>query len=128
MKYVILIHHNAQARALWEGFGPEERAAGLDYYASINDELAESGELIVTEALADPSLAKIVTMDDGAVIVSDGPFVEAKEHLAGFYLIDCETEDRALAIAARIPEASLGLVEVRPVMGLEDFDLGGLEM
>ena len=53
---------------------------------------------------------------------SDGPYAEAKEHLAGFFLVDCVDEARALEIAGRIPEAPLGLVEVRPVMDLSSFE------
>lgn len=128
MKYVILIYSNPESREIWEGFGPEERAEGLRYYAGINEDLIASGEMIVTEALADPSRAKRVSTRDGSTIATDGPFAEVREHLAGFYLIDCPSMERAVEIAARIPEAGLGLVEVRPVMALSDFDLGGLEM
>lgn len=123
MKYLILIHHNPQARQIWESFSPEQQAEGLKAYAALNEELVASGEMIVTEALADPAEGKRVTVRDGRTIASDGPFAEAKEHLAGFYLVDCASMDRAVQIAGRIPEASLGLCEVRPVMTYE-----GLEM
>jgi hypothetical protein len=118
VKYVILIHSNPASRKIWEGFSEEERAEGYDYYAALDEELAASGEMIVSEALADPSLAKRVSVQGGRTITTDGPFAELKEHLAGFYLIDCESTARALEIAARIPEAELGLVEVRPVLDL----------
>jgi len=131
VKYLILIHSNPQSREIWEGFSDAERAEGFSAYAALTEDLAASGELIVTEALADPSLAKRVTVRDGRPMTSDGPFAEVKEHLAGFYFIQCESIERAIEIAARVPEASLppalrgphGLVEVRPVM-----DLSGLEM
>jgi hypothetical protein len=122
MKYVILIHSNPESRHAWEGFSEAEQAEGLKVYAALNEDLAASGELIVTEALADASLAKRVSVEDGRPIASDGPFAEAKEQLAGFYLVECEGLERAIEIAARIPEAPLGLVEVRPTMrysGLE---------
>lgn len=128
MKYVILIYHNPKARELWERFSAEERAEGLRLYESINEDLAASGELVTTEALADPSHAKRVSVRDGETTATDGPFAEVKEHLAGFYLVDCESTERAIEIASRIPEADLGLVEVRPVMSLSDFDLGGPEV
>lgn len=128
MKYVILIHSNQESRAMWEDFPPEEQAAGLRYYASITEDLMTSSELIVTEALADPSTATQVTVTAGKTITTDGPFAEAKEHLAGFYLVDCESKERAVEIAARIPEAELGLVEVRPVMSLNEFGVAGFEM
>jgi hypothetical protein len=122
VKYLILIWSNPQSRQAWEGFSDAQRAEGFAYYAALNEELAASGELIVTEALADPSLSRRVSVRDGRTITSDGPFAEAKELLAGFYLLECESMDRAVEIAARIPEADMDLVEVRPVL-----DLGGME-
>jgi hypothetical protein len=123
VKYVILIYGNAASREVWDRLSAEERATGLAAYRALNEELERSGELIVTEALADPSLTTRVSTIGGQVATSDGPFAEAKELLAGFYLVDCESHDRAIEIAARVPEAGLGLVEVRPVMGLADFEL-----
>lgn len=126
MKYVILIFHNPQSQQVWNEFSAEQRADGLELYAAINDDLTASGELIATEALADPSHAKRVTVRDGHTTATDGPFPEVKEHLAGLYLVDCETMERAVEIASRIPEAGLGLVEVRPAMSLGDFELGDM--
>lgn len=126
MKYMILIHGNPQSREAWAGFSHAQRAEGLDYYAAFTEELTASGELIVSQRLADPSQAKRVTVRDGEMMTTDGPFAEVKEHLAGFYLIECESMERAVAHAARIPEAWLGLVEVRPVMDLRG-DLEGME-
>lgn len=123
MKYMILIYHNPNSREIWEGFSDEERAEGLRAYAALNQALVESGEMIVAEALADPSEAKTVTLQDGQAMASDGPFAEAKEHLAGFYLVECESIERAVEIAGRIPEADLGMLEVRPIL-----TYSGLEM
>jgi hypothetical protein len=123
VKYLILIWNNPESRHAWESFSDDQRSEGMAAYAALDEELAASGELIVSEALADPSLGRRVGVRDGRPISSDGPFAEAKEHLAGFYLVECETMDRAVEIAARVPGlAELGLVEVRPVL-----DLGGLE-
>jgi hypothetical protein len=122
VKYLILIWSNPESRRVWESFSDDQRAEGFAYYAALDEELAASGELIVSEALADPSLSRRVSVQDGRTITSDGPFAEAKEHLAGFYLLECESQDRAVEIAARIPEAELDLVEVRPVL-----ELGGME-
>jgi hypothetical protein len=122
MKYVILIYSNPASRQLWAQLSGEQRGAGLRAYAALNEDLAASGELIVSEALADAALATRVTVTDGQPLTTDGPFAEVKEHLAGFYLVDCETTERAVQIAARIPEAALGLVEVRPVMTLAAFE------
>lgn len=123
MKYLILIYHNPKSREIWESFSEEEQAEGLAAYAALNEELAASGEMIVAEALADPSMAKQVTVREGQAITSDGPYAETKEHLAGFYLVECESMERAVEIAARIPEADMGLLEVRPVL-----TYSGLEM
>ena len=116
MKYLILIYHNPESRRIWESFSKSEQAAGLAEYAKLNEELAASGELVAAEALADPSMARHVRVEDGRTIASDGPFAEAKEQLAGFYLVDCADDERAIEIAGRIPEADMGMIEVRPTM------------
>ena len=123
MKYLILIYSNPASREIWEGFTDDQRAEGFRYYAALADELAASGELIATEALADASSTRRVAVRDGQTLTSDGPFAEAKEQLAGFFLLDCQSAGRAVEIAARVPEAELGLVEVRPVL-----QLGGTEI
>jgi hypothetical protein len=124
VKYLILIYSNPASRKAWESFSDAQRAEGLKAYAALNEDLAASGELIVSEALADPSTARHVSVREGRMIKRDGPFAEAKEELAGFFLVECESLDRAVEHAARVPEAEPGLVEVRPVLGL---DLSGLE-
>jgi hypothetical protein len=122
MKYVILIYSNPVSRQLWKEFSTTERAEGLQAYEALTEELAASGELIVTEALADPNLGKRIHLRDGRTTTTDGPFAEAKELLAGFYLIECDSLERAVGIASRVPEADLGLVGVRPVMDLSGFE------
>ena len=114
MKYVILIYSNPESRKMWDGFSAAEQAAGLAYYAALSDELAASGELVATERLAAPDAAIRLPAREGA-ISSDGPFAEVKEVLAGFYLVECDSTERALQIARRVPESELGLVELRPV-------------
>ena len=122
MKYVILIYHNPDSQAIWERMSRAERAEGIGRYSALTEDLLGSGEMIVAEALADPSQAKRVSVQDGRTMTTDGPFAEVKEHLAGFFLIDCADPARAVEHAARIPEAEHGLVEVRPVL---DMDLSG---
>ena len=123
MRYLILIYSNPASRDIWEGFSDDQRAEGYRYYAALTEELAAAGELIVSEALADPSLTTRVSVRDGQTLTSDGPFAETKELLGGFFLLECESHERAVEIAARVPEAELGLVEVRPVL-----ELGGTEL
>jgi hypothetical protein len=123
MKYLILIHSNPQSRQIWESFSDDQRSEGYAYYAALNDELTASGEMIVSEALADPSMGQRLPAQAGSPVASsDGPFAEVKEHLAGFFLVQCESLDRALEIATRVPEADLGLVEVRPVLNLSETE------
>lgn len=123
MKYMILIHSNPHFYQRWEKLSQtEQEEFGRRHYA-LSDTLADSGELIVSEGLADPSLAKRVTTRDGHTMTTDGPFAEVKEHLAGFLLVECDTEERALAIAAQVPDAVWGLVEVRPVLGRNPEDM-----
>jgi hypothetical protein len=123
MKYLILIYGNPQSRQAWEGLSNAQRSEGLRLYASLREDLAASGELIVSDVLADMSLTKRVHVLDGRTMTTDGPFAEVKEQLAGFFLIECESFERAIEHAARVPEATLGLVEVRPVMDLSGFEM-----
>jgi len=123
VKYLILIHSNPQFLQRWEGLSDAQREEFGRGHFALTDELAASGELIVSEGLADPALAKRVTARDGQTMTADGPFAEVKEHLAGFYLVDCESTDRAVQIAARVPDAVWGLVEVRPVLDMSTLDL-----
>jgi len=118
MKYLILIHQNRGAREQFASFPPEVQAAGMQAYYDLNAELTRTGEMVSAEALSDDSTATVVSLKSGSVVTSDGPFAESKEMLAGFYLVDVTSLDRALEIAAKIPEvqAGAGDVEVRAVM------------
>ena len=78
MKYLVMIYSNPASRAVWDGFSDAEKAAGLKVYAALVEELAATGELVVTEALADSSHAR-----RPVPLAGDGPYAEAKEHLAG---------------------------------------------
>jgi hypothetical protein len=86
-----------------EEWKPEEITAHLDYYRALHKELVESGELVESEILAPPDLAKIVASDGvSAPVVTDGPFQEFKEWVAGYQIVDVESEARAIEIAAKI--------------------------
>ena len=123
MKYLIMIYSNPMSRRAWEGLSDAQRVElGLGHRA-LTEALAESGELVVSEGLADPSLGKRITVRDGQTMTTDGPFAEVKEHLAGFYLVECETMERAIEYAAQAPDAAYGGVEVRPVLDLRELDL-----
>jgi hypothetical protein len=123
MKYLILIYGNPQSREIFHNLTDEQRATGFAAYAALRDDLVKNGEFIVSEALADPSLAKHIWVREGETMVTDGPFAEVKEQLAGFFLIESDSMDTAIERAARIPEASLGLVEVRPIMVYRELEM-----
>jgi hypothetical protein len=123
MKYLILIYSNPTLRSAWEGFSDAQQLEFGRRHLALSKALAESGELIVSEGLDDPSLAKCVSVRDGRTMTTDGPFAEVKEHLAGFYLIECESIDRAIEYAARVPDAEYGEVEVRPILDLSFIKL-----
>jgi hypothetical protein len=103
---------------------PADITAHLDYLRALNQQLAESGELVEMQALTGPELAKVVTSDgSGPPVITDGPFPEAKEVLAGYQLLDVESEARALEIAALVSSAPgaggvpvAQAIEVRQVM------------
>jgi hypothetical protein len=123
MRYLILIYSNPASRAVWESFSETERAEGWRAYAELTESLAASGELVVSNALADVSLARRLPATESLPMASDGPFAETKEYLAGFFLVECASMDRAAEVAAQVPEARYGLVEVRPTMQLSATDV-----
>jgi hypothetical protein len=82
--------------------------------------LRESGRCVASEALEPVESAKTVRVRDGRVSVTDGPFAETKEQLGGFYLIEARDLDEAIAVAARIPPARVGSVEVRPIRPIRE--------
>ena len=122
MKFLISMHINP---AVLDALTKEEMAAIGEGHGALLAALKESGELINTQALVDPSQAAVVTVRNGQPAVTDGPFLEAKEYLGGFYLIDVENKERAIELAVQVPDAAIkGLgVEVRQVM----FSDGQLE-
>ncbi|WP_152690882.1 YciI family protein [Jiangella alkaliphila] len=87
---------------------------------ALTDQLVASGEYVASSGLT-VEAARTVRVRDGVPAVTDGPFTEAKEVLAGYYLVDCASVERATEIAALIPEAALDLVEVRRVLDPADM-------
>ena len=122
MKYMILIHSNQQSLSLWETLTEQQQVDFGRGHLKLTEEMAEAGVLVVSEGLADPELAKWVSARDGETIASDGPFAEVKEHLAGFYLIECDSMDTAVEWAAKVPDAILREVEVRPVLDMSGWE------
>jgi hypothetical protein len=85
---------------------------------AFGDGLRKSGHYVAAEALQRVETATTVRVRDGKVSVTDGPFAETKEQLAGFYLIDAQDLDEAIQVAAKIPPARVGNIEVRPIREL----------
>jgi len=123
MKYLILIQSNEKSLAVWETLTAEQQMDLGRGHRRLNEEMVAAGVHVASEGLADPSLAKWVSVRDGRTIASDGPFAEVKEHLAGFYLIDVDDFEQAVAWAAKVPDAALNQVEVRPVLDMSGWDL-----
>ncbi|SHK15958.1 Uncharacterized conserved protein [Pseudonocardia thermophila] len=122
MKYLLIMHNNPE---LLNSLPPDVMDAIGKGHQEFIEKIRASGELIVTQALADPSTSKVVRTRDGERVVTDGPYLEAKEYLGGYYLIDVENEERALELAAMIPDAGIeGMgVEVRAVMFSHGADM-----
>ncbi|TCO60505.1 YciI family protein [Actinocrispum wychmicini] len=115
MKFLLVMHMNP---AIWDALTEDERQEVMNGHGGFIDTVRKSGELLGTTALADPTSSAVVRVRDGVPAVTDGPYLEAKEYLGGYYLVECASRDRALELAALIPDAHVdGLgIEVRPVV------------
>lgn len=102
-KYLLLVNFDGGAEDIpMDQWQPEEVTAHLDYYRRLNEELTASGELIGGMLLSGPDVAKVVTSDGSTPVITDGPFQEFKEWVAGYQIVDVESEQRALEIAALV--------------------------
>lgn len=112
MKYLLLIHADESTD---EALSEAEMGEIVGEYVKIAEELEADGRLLASERLRPVSTATTLRERDGEFLVTDGPFAETKEQLGGFYLIDVEDLDAAIAVARRFPSVRYGSVEVRPV-------------
>ena len=109
-QYALLIYGSEDGG--WDELSAEEKAAQTQVYMDIfRDDRTKTGA-----ELDELSTATTVRVKDGEALTTDGPFAETKEYLGGLYIVECENLDEALEIAARIPAAQRGAVEVRPVI------------
>jgi hypothetical protein len=113
MKYLLLIYGNQEK---WASIPAEEWPEAIARQDAFNRKYRETGELLGAYGLPDAAQARLVRRVDGQPAVTDGPYLETKEHMASFYLLDCESEERALQIAADMPFADAEPVEFWPVM------------
>jgi hypothetical protein len=120
MKYLLAIYGNDE---VWNSFPPEQLQQIIKETDAHNISLFASGELVGAYGVADQLQAKKVRLADGAAVVTDGPYIEAKEYLGSFYVVDCESLDRAIEIAAEMPSARFTDVEIRPLLHEGTSDL-----
>jgi len=111
MKYVVLIYANP---ATWQVVPKAEADRIIGEHFRLIEELTASGELLSQFGLADASNTKTLRVDTGAPVVTDGPFTETKEQLAGVFLVDCDSVERVLGFSETLAQGAV--VEVRPVM------------
>jgi hypothetical protein len=112
-----------QNPASWQATPEPEKKAAMAEAGVIVDELIASGEWVGGEALADPSTSASVRVRDGVPAVTDGPFAEAKEQVAGYCIVDCESRERAVEIAIRWPDARRWGMEVRPILSPDGVEM-----
>ena len=113
MKYLCLIYENEKG---WQEMPKEQADAIMGEYFAFTDDIRKSGQYVAGEALQPTPTATTVRVRNGKTATTDGPFAETREQLGGFYLVDAKDLNEAIQIAARIPSARFGSVEVRPVV------------
>ncbi|TWF77363.1 hypothetical protein FHX44_113272 [Pseudonocardia hierapolitana] len=115
MKYMLIMQLNPAA---FDALTDEQRTEIMEGHQAFMDTIKASGEMVETNALAEPARSAVVRVRDGVPVVTDGPYLESKEFMGGYYVVDCATRERALELAALIPDAGVeGLgIEVRPII------------
>jgi hypothetical protein len=121
VKFLLVMHNRPEVLSR---LSEQDMDAVMTGHQDFIRRIRESGELIGTQALADPGSSVVVRVRDGLPAVTDGPFLESKEFLAGYYLVECASHARACELAAMIPDAAVdGLgIEVREVVYFADAD------
>ena len=112
MRYMLMI---CSPESHYAGMSESDEAALMEAYGKFHGELEAAGKMVDGNRLQPTPTATCVQVRDGKTLTTDGPFAETKEQMGGYYLIEAEDLDEALAWAAKIPSASYGTVEVRPV-------------
>lgn len=113
MKYLLLICDDEKA---WADLSEAEQRKIFAEYGEFTQQITASGQFLGGSQLQPASAATSVRVRDGKRLVTDGPFAETREQLGGYYLVDARDLDEAIAIAARIPSARMGTIEVRPLV------------
>jgi hypothetical protein len=113
MKYLLLIYENEQS---WNALTESERQQIYGEYRKLREQLLSTGQFVTGSQLQPITTATSVRVRDGKELVTDGPFAETHEQLGGYFLIEAQNLDEATSIAARIPSAKTGTIEVRPLV------------
>ena len=113
MKYMLIIYGNQE---LWSSIDPAEFSKMIAAFDVFNKKYYNSGELLGAYGVADAAATKLVRLTDGQPAVTDGPYLETKEYLASWYLLDVDSEERALEIAADLPSSKFRPTEVWPIL------------
>ena len=113
MRYALLIYASEQD---WANQSEEQGQAQFQEYMAFTKDIVDRGLMKGGEALQPTSTATSVRVRNGDTLTTDGPFAETKDQLGGFYLVDCKDLDEAVEVAAGIPDARRGTIEVRPIM------------
>jgi hypothetical protein len=116
MRYALLIYANEQD---WATQTEEQSQAQFQEYMAFTKDIVDRGIRQAGEALQPTATATTVRVRDGETMTTDGPFAETKEQLGGFYIVDCKDLDEAIEVAARIPDARGGSIEVRPILEMD---------
>jgi hypothetical protein len=113
MRYLLMIYCDENA---WDTMSLEAQGSAFQGYNKLTTDLSTSGKLGASDALQPTSTATVVRVRNGEVLTTDGPYAETKEQLGGYYLIEAKDLNDAVQVAARIPAARTGGIEVRPIM------------
>ncbi len=117
MRYILLIYSR---EADWTGLPDKEKGEIIQQYASFTDSIRKSGHYIAGDGLEPTTTAATVRLRNGKPVSTDGPFAETREQLGGYYVIKAKDLVEAKAVAARVPGARMGAIEVRPIMEMGD--------
>jgi len=113
MRYILLIYSRETD---WTGLSDEAKGEMIGQYGAFTESIKKSGNYLAGDGLEPTTTATTVRLRNGQAITIDGPFAETREQLGGYYVIRAKDLDEASAIAARVPGAAVGSIEVRPIM------------
>lgn len=116
MKFMLIVHHNEEA---FEKMDQAQRQQLLAESIELTHQLHASGQYVHASPLQPAATSVVVRAREGKPLVTDGPFIETREQIAGYFLIDARDLHEAISIAARVPGARIGTVEVRPLIEIK---------